>query len=134
MKKALHHICIQTSNYDASIDFYTKIMEFKIIKESKNFHNRAFNTWLEYNNFFIELQTEKNGEVFEKYNKNSDGLVHFCLYVRDIESEYQRIKNLGFNKFSAKNGKDIYEVEDGQLFKIKAPEGTIIEIRNTWMI
>ena len=134
MKKILHHICIQTSNYEASIDFYTRIMEFSIIKESQNFHNRAFNSWLEYNNFFIELQTEKANEVLEKYNKTSEGPVHFCLYAEDIKGEYQRIKDLGFNDFAAKNGKDIYEVEDGLLFKIKAPEGTIIEIRNTWNI
>lgn len=134
MKKILHHICIQTSNYEASIDFYTRIMEFKIVKESKNFHTRAFNSWLEYNNFFIELQTEKENEILEKYNKNSEGPVHFCLYAENIEEEYNRIKSLGFEGFSAKNGKDIYEVEDGLLFKIKAPEGTIIEIRDKWNI
>jgi glyoxylase I family protein len=41
-----------------------------------------------------------------------------------------RIKNLGFNIFNSKGGKDIYKVENGKLFKIVAPEGTIIEIRD----
>ena len=33
--------------------------------------------------------------------------------------------------FKVKNGKVVYEVEGESLFKIKAPEGTEIEIRDT---
>ncbi|MBW9152261.1 MBL fold metallo-hydrolase [Clostridium estertheticum] len=33
--------------------------------------------------------------------------------------------------FKIKNGDEIYKIEGGYLFKIKAPEGTEIEIRDT---
>ena len=48
--KMIHHICIQTENYKESLDFYTRILGFEIVKESKNFHNREYNTWLKLEN------------------------------------------------------------------------------------
>lgn len=38
--KKIHHICIQTETYEESINFYTKILGFEIVNESKNFHTR----------------------------------------------------------------------------------------------
>jgi len=56
--------------------------------------------------------------------------VHFCILVDKIQNEYQRLKQLGYINFLSKNGEDIYEVEGGYIFKIVAPEGTIIEVRD----
>ena len=128
--RALHHICIQTNEYQKSISFYTKILGFEIVKETSNFHGRYYNTWLRLDSFMIELQTPKMGEVLNKFNHNNEGIIHFCIYVDNIQSEYQRIRQLGFTSFLSKNGEDIYKVEGGNLFKIVAPEGTIIEMRD----
>ena len=78
----------------------------------------------------IELQTNKNKEKFEDYSANIKGINHFCFYVENIEKKYLKIKELGFNSFKTKNGKVIYKVENGQLFKLISPEGTIIEFRD----
>lgn len=128
--KMIHHVCIQTSNYEESIDFYTKILGFKIVEETKNFHTRDYNTWLKLGEFMIELQTSKSGELLIKYNKLNEGLVHMCFLVDDVREEFHRIKSLGYNNFSVKNNEIIYKVENSYLFKIKAPEGTEIEIRD----
>lgn len=127
----MHHICVQTNCYDQSIDFYTKVLQFEIIKETPNFHGRHYNTWLKLESFMIELQTPKAGEQFDAFSKNCEGIAHFCLYVEDIQQAYQRMKNHSEQIFLSKNGEDIYHVENGYLFKLKAPEGTIIEIRDT---
>lgn len=129
--KMIHHICIQTENYNESLDFYTRILEFKIVKESKNFHNREYNTWLKLENFMIELQTPKNGHEFSKWSSLNSGPVHMGFLVDNVENEYERIKKLGYDNFKTKNGEIIYKVEGESLFKIKAPEGTEIEIRDT---
>lgn len=129
--KMIHHICIQTENYNESLDFYTRILEFKIVKESKNFHNREYNTWLKLDNFMIELQTPKNGHEFSKWSSLNSGPVHMGFLVDNVENEYERIKKLGYDNFKTKNGEIIYKVEGESLFKIKAPEGTEIEIRDT---
>lgn len=126
----LHHICIQTDRYEESVEFYTKILEFELIKESTNFHTRLFNSWLQQGSMMIELQTNKVDEELIEYNSNNKGIVHFCMLVDNIEEEYLRIKNFGFNRFKSKKGEDVYKVENGKLFKIVAPEGTIIEIRD----
>ncbi len=130
--KTLHHICIQTNHYGLSINFYTKILGFEIVKETSNFHGRRYNTWLKLDSFLIEMQTPKRDidARFNEFNRNAEGIAHFCIYLDDIQSEYQRMKELGCTSFLSKNGEDIYEVEGGRLFKIAAPEGTIIEIRD----
>ena len=129
--KSIHHVCIQTEKYQESLDFYTKILGFEILSETPNFHTRAFNTWLKLDNFMIELQTAKSGDTLNPWSNINEGIVHMCFLVDNIEEEYNRIKSLGYNNFKVKNGKVIYDVEGGKLLKIKAPEGTEIEIRDT---
>ncbi|MBQ9000090.1 MAG: VOC family protein [Clostridium sp.] len=129
--KSIHHVCIQTEKYQESLDFYTKILGFDILSETPNFHTRAFNTWLKLDNFMIELQTAKSGDTLNPWSNINEGIVHMCFLVDNIEEEYERIKSLGYNNFKVKNGKVIYDVEGGKLLKIKAPEGTEIEIRDT---
>lgn len=125
----LHHICIQTDCYQQSLEFYTKVLRMELVQETPDFHTREFNTWLKLGAFMIELITPKKGAVTKTFNKNTTGLVHFCLLVECIELEYQRIKHMEGVKFQTKNGADIYEIEGGRLLKLIAPEGTIIELR-----
>ena len=129
--RAIHHVCIQTENYKESLDFYNKILGFEIIKESKNFHKREYNTWVKLGDFMIELQTPKKEDSFNKWSNLNAGPVHMGFVVDNVQAEYERIRDLGYENFKVKNGKVVYEVEGESLFKIKAPEGTEIEIRDT---
>jgi glyoxylase I family protein len=129
-EKNLHHICIQTDKYEESLKFYTEVADFKIVKETKGFHSRDYNTWLKLGDLMIELQTPKRGESFGDYSKSNNGPVHLCFMVGDIQKEYEYIKQKGCNSFKLKNGKEIYSIENSSLFKIKAPEGTEIEYRD----
>jgi glyoxylase I family protein len=128
--KMIHHICIQTEKYEESLEFYTEILGFELVKQTENFHKRDFNTWLRLGTFMIELQTGKKGEKLNKWSSLNEGIVHMCFLVDNVHEEFDRIKNLGYTNFKIKNGEEIYRVEDGYLFKIKAPEGTEIEIRD----
>ena len=109
--------------------FYTDILGFKLIQETNNFHGREYNTWLDLNGFMIELQTGK--DTLEKYNKEAEGIVHFALYENNLEEFVSKIKNLDIVKFNKKDGNIIYNVENSKLVKIIAPEGTIVEIRDS---
>lgn len=130
-KRVMHHVCIQTSNYEESLKFYRDIMEFEVISETKGFHGRDFNTWLRLGDFMIELQTAKSIDVLNKWSPLNEGIVHMCFLVDSVDKEYERIIKLGYNNFKVKNGEVIYNVEGGKLFKVKAPEGTEIEIRDS---
>ncbi|BBK78403.1 MULTISPECIES: VOC family protein [Clostridium] len=130
-KKIIHHVCIQTNDYKNSLDFYNQILHFEIVQETKNFHNRDYNTWLKCGDFMIELQTPKNNIPLNNYSTLNEGIVHMCFFVDNIHSEYEKIKSCGYTKFKLKNDKEIYKVENGFLFKVIAPEGTEIEFRDS---
>lgn len=129
--KNLHHVCIQTEKYKESVDFYTRILGFEIVNETANFHGRDFNTWLKLGDFMIELQTPKKGDEFAPWSSLNSGIVHMAFMVDSVEEEYERIKSLGYNDFKVKNGEIVYKVLGESLMKIKAPEGTEIEMRDT---
>lgn len=125
----IHHICIQTNCYEESKKFYIEALGFKIVKETRNFHGRDYNTWLDFNGFMIELQTGK--EYLEKYNKDAEGIVHFAFYDENIEKFVSNISHMKNIEFKKKDGNIIYQVENSKLVKLIAPEGTIIEIRDS---
>lgn len=129
--KTLHHVCIQTENYQESLKFYTEILGFELISETANFHGRDYNTWLKCGTFSIELQTGKHGEKLNPNSLKDTGIVHMCFKVDDIHQELDRLSKIGVKNFFVKNGAILYKVENGYLFKIKTPEGTVIEFRDT---
>ena len=122
-----HHICIQTNVYELSKQFYIDILGFSVTEETPNFNGRAYNTWLGKNGFYIELQTPKVGKKFEPIHTEISGINHLCFYSPDLEALFLEIERLAPNSIL----KPLYTVFSTTLFKIKAPEGTIIEFRNT---
>ncbi len=128
--KSLHHVCIQTEEYQESLKFYTNILGFELVSETANFHGRDYNTWLKCGTFMIELQTAKKSEKLNRCSLNNTGMVHMCFKVDDVNQELDKLSKSGFKNFMVKNGAILYKVENGYLFKIKAPEGTIIEFRD----
>lgn len=69
-----------------------------------------------------------NGKLAQ-FNSNSEGLVHFCIWVENLKLEVERLQKMNVN-FVMKNNEIIYKVENGSLCKLIAPEGTIIELRD----
>ncbi|WP_319205566.1 VOC family protein [uncultured Ilyobacter sp.] len=128
--KKLHHVCIQTNCYEESKKFYIEVLGFELVKETPNFHQRDYNTWLRLDDFMIELQTPKSGTIFTEWSSMSSGPVHLSFLVENVQKAYNKIKSQGYSDFKVKNGEEIYKVEDGYLFKVKAPEGTEIEVRD----
>jgi glyoxylase I family protein len=127
----IHHACIQTSSYAESLRFYTHILGFEIVEETKNFHGRAFNTWLKQDGFYLELQTAKASNSLDPFSTNNEGLVHLCFSVENIQNCLESIQQMGYDNFRKKDSQIIYSVLGCKLFKVVAPEGTIIEFRDS---
>lgn len=123
----VHHLCIQTNQYQASLAFYQQI-GFELVHETPDFHGRAYNSWLQLGEFYIELQTGKQ-ELTQHENKDYTGLVHFCIYVKELEAFIKK-KQLPEKLFVKKNDQQIYQVGSTNLCKVIAPEGTIVEFRD----
>lgn len=131
MKAIMHHVCILSRDYEESVRFYTDVLGGRIIKENKDFHGREYNSWIQLWDFKIELQTPKKEEMFAERGMVKPGVVHFAVLVEDAQQAYQEITAKGYGNFARKNGEAIYEVMGEKLFKVIAPEGTIIEFRDT---
>lgn len=128
----LHHICIETSRYAESLSFYRDALGAQLLKETANFHGRAYNTWLRCGNTFIELQTPKEGAAGYNAPKAGprEGLMHICFFVSDLEALYVKLRESGRAVFIPHGGRELYEVCGAKLFKLHAPEGTVIEFRD----
>ncbi|MGC6767179.1 VOC family protein [Enterococcus sp. LJL51] len=128
MKKTVHHLCIQTNNYRESLAFY-QTLGFEVKLETPDFHGRDYNSWLCLNDFYIELQTGKKAEQLPK-SQNSEGIAHFCLWVASLEAAVDELSKYQ-DSFIQKEGSVIYQVAKTRLCKLYAPEGTIIELRDS---
>lgn len=126
----LHHVCIQTGRYRESLGFYRDMLGFTVLKETPDFHDREYNTWLQNGSFLIELQTVKAGQELSAWSPRQSGPVHLCFLVDDVREALAELKKKGYRDFKTRDGAELYRVEGGYLFKVKAPEGTEIEIRD----
>ncbi len=126
MKIEFHHVCIETNSYAESIAFYRDLFGFEILHETKDFHGRDYNTWLQQGKIIIELQTRKRNSQ-EQETIGNIGLMHICFSVENLDAFILELERKGFTGFL--DGKKKYRVMDGYLSKLRAPEGTIIELR-----
>ena len=106
------------------------MLDMEIIEETPDFHGRDFNTWIKNDCLCIELQTPKKEQQFDRIDDVHTGISHICFWVNDINHLYQELCKKGACSFIKHGANDIYEVNGGKLFKLMAPEGTIIEFRN----
>ncbi len=129
---AFHHVCIQTPCYKESRDFYLHVLQCELVKETPDFHSRQYNTWLRTaGGVMIELQTAKQGDELLPWSSRNGGPVHMCLVVDDVRKAYDEIRAKGWRRFKQKkSGEEFYQVNGSWIFKVSAPEGTEIEIRD----
>ena len=129
--RAIHHICIQTATYPESLRFYTEVLGFELVKQTQGFHGRLDSCWLRGGGIMIELQTAKEGTALHPWSSLNAGPVHFALLVKDVQLAYEELNRRGDLRFKVKNGQELYKVEGSYLFKLRAPEGTEIEVRDS---
>lgn len=130
IKKTLHHICIQTRCYQETVDFYTKIMGFVLIKEDIHVSKRMKKGWLKFGDIMFEVLPPKCSSPYDEYKNLREGMPHLSFQVENIDEAYEEFKTLGFENFKSRHGKYIYKIKGGHQFKMVAPEGTEIEIRD----
>ncbi len=120
----IHHIAIQRSNRNRTIEFFEKLLGYKLVKNSllpSILSKEIFDIDEE-----VEMLTFANGnvniEVFITDRKIDNGFAHICLFVENIENFILQCKEINLKPFSInKNGRKIFFVrdEDGNLFEIK---------------
>ena len=114
MVKSFLHIGISVIDVEASIKFYSEIMQMNVERRNKyqgdlisrvvGVNNADLDICvLEKNNLRIELLDYKDDKLKKliKYpNQDQPGLVHISFLVDSIDKEYERIKACGY-KFNS---------------------------------
>ena len=111
MIRGIHHVAISTPNLERIVDFYRDVIGAEVVYEGgweagsevidsivglKNSHAkqamlRLGNAYLE----FFEYVTPAGETKDPAYGVNNHGYSHFCLDVKNIDAEYERLKEHG---------------------------------------
>jgi len=139
----IHHVAIGVPDLDRALDFYTGVLGFKAVQRgewdrSHPLADRAVGlmdtsarmAMLKAPNAYLEVWEYRHPVPADLRSRPCDlGYPHFCLQVRDIQAEYERLSAAGmtfvadapvdFGTSSAVYGKDpfgniieIYEIRD----------------------
>jgi catechol 2,3-dioxygenase-like lactoylglutathione lyase family enzyme len=139
MVKSFLHIGISVIDLEASIKFYSDIMQMNIERRNKyqgDLISRIVGVKgtvldicvLEKNNLRIELldyHNDKRKKLIKYPNQDQPGLVHISFLVDNVDTEYERIKANGY-EFSSP---PMVARENGpKITYFKGPDNVVIEI------
>ena len=107
----LHHVAVSTPDLETAIDFYAGVLGAEVVQQSgwdgdfpladkaiglKN--SAAKMAMIRLGNAYIELWQYENPAPKTKdknYPPSDHGIAHFCLQVKDIQAEYDRLTAAG---------------------------------------
>jgi len=138
MIRGIHHVALNTGNFDKMLAFYRDSLGFSVVFEA-DWENDELSdavvglegsaakvAWLKAGNAYLELFEYRAPEARDvpPLRPSDRGYTHFCLEVKDIEDEWERLSNCGMT-FSRR------PVDFGQFKAIygKDPDGNIIELQ-----
>ncbi len=138
----IHHVAVGVPDFDRGLEFYRDLLGFEVVDEAawdRDYpladhaiglsETAAKMAMLKAPNAFIELWEYSNPQPAERQQRPCDyGYPHFCLQVRGIQEEYDRLRAGGmrfvgppvdFGEMSAIYGTDpfgnvieLYEIRD----------------------
>lgn len=80
-----HSVAIQTSSFEASYDFYTRILGLPVIREPFKFKKRTL-AWIDAGGLLIELFSVKDDVSPQKYDDRAVGVTHLAFEVSDLDA------------------------------------------------
>lgn len=90
---SIHHVCIQTSNFEKAFQFYTEVLGLPVIKEPFDLKGKRF-SWLDAGAIVIELNNlKKEAEDYANaYSSFGLGPSHIAFVVDDLDITIERLK------------------------------------------
>ncbi|CAN7392228.1 VOC family protein [Phenylobacterium sp. LjRoot225] len=142
MIRGIHHVAINTPNFDRLLAFYRDVVGFEVVESSQvawdaspeidglvNLKGTAARVvMIRAANAYIELfeYRKPTARNTDRLLPSDHGYTHICLDVVDLASEYERL---------SKNGMTFHappiSVEEGRIRTIygKDPDGNVIELQ-----
>jgi glyoxylase I family protein len=79
----IHHVAIQTTDFDKALAFYTEILGAELL-EKRKFKKREM-AWLKAGETKIELFSKREGEKLHPWSDFYSGPVHIAFLVNDLD-------------------------------------------------
>ena len=136
----VRHVGIVTADLKRSLNFYRKVLGFKIVKKMKETHPSLSNIMALKNtkvttvkmkskdNGMIELLSWHSPKSKKKVNcnkLNEIGITHFALTVKNLDYLYKKLKK---NKIEFLSEPTLSADKKVKLVFCKSPEGAFIEM------
>ncbi len=83
VRPVIDHIALQTANFDAAIDFYTRILGAELL-ERRQFKRRQM-AWLRLGDVRLELFSAREGETLAEWSDLTCGPVHLAIRVGNLK-------------------------------------------------
>ena len=119
-----HHIAVQTTNYEASVRFYTEVMGMTEVVEFETGGRRAL---------ILDIGDGSHMELFEpipgtqpKNDATGDIVFHFALQTTDIEAALERVRAAGMEITVELRSADLGPLSVSLAF-FKGPSGEVVE-------
>lgn len=142
MIRGIHHIAVHVRDLDRMMKFYREAFGFELVGETFGWSDNEFidrivdvrnsaarGAMLQAGTCYMELfeYSAPAPNVSAPLQPFDKGYTHFCVDVRDIETEFERLKGLGMT-FSQPAPIDMGHVKT---IYGRDPEGNLIEIQQT---
>ena len=141
MIRGIHHVALNTPNFDRMLAFYREVIGFEVVESSRMewSNSREIDTivgiegsvaktvMLRAANAYIELfeYQQPKARWPDRLNPSDHGYTHICLDVDDIQSEYERLSKNGMTFHAPPTSAD----EGAHTVYGRDPDGNIIELQ-----
>ena len=128
-KSHLHHVAIQTANFERAFHFYTELLGLRVIKKPFCFKGKRTLTWLDTGSILLELYSVKKGVVPEQYSPCRLGADHIAFEVYDVDKALSQLEKNGYNILKPPFVPVTDDPKQPRVAFIEGPDNEEIEIR-----
>ena len=127
---AIDHVAVQTSDLDAALDFYMRILGAELIMRGK-FKRREM-AWLRVGVVKIELFSQRAGESLRPWNDFASGPVHMAFLVPNLDAFLREALAKGARFHPSHPAPFVPPVEGAsKIVYLLGPDGEEVELRDS---
>ena len=125
----LHHVAIQTADFDRAFWFYTELLGLTVVKPPFNFKNKRTLTWLDAGGVLVELYSVKKNTQPEPYCDRRIGADHVAFMCLDLDAILDRLTRTNIKFLKGPFFPPTGDPDQPRVAFIEGPDGEELELR-----